>query len=126
MSYYDYAVRGNNCFPATCALTSNKKYLPLTDPAYYLRYTQTDQYPGQTYDFIRRLKNVHSPEDIKAHLGKIDGHQTVHHSVGPNGNPIDPHNHGHPGHPHKMHGHKPQPLDVKTKKRSCNSCSTIY
>lgn len=123
MSHYDYAVRGNNCFPATCALTSNKKYLPLTDPAYYLMYTKTEQYPGQTYDFIRRLKDVHSPEDIKAHL---DGGGVRPATLSAHGPVIDPHNHGHPGHPHEMHDHKPKPLDLAPKKRSCNTCATIY
>ena len=135
MSHYDYALRGNNCFPSTCALTSNEKFLPLMDPAYYMQYTQTDQYPGQTYDFIRRLKNVHSPEDIKAYLGTKNHIQTVHHPVPqihgahapiPHVPIIDPHEHGHPGHPHLMHGHKPVKLDVKPKKRSCNQCSSIY
>lgn len=65
MSYYQYAKRGNNCFPNTCALTSNEKFLPLMDPVYYLKYTQTQQYPGQSTDFVKRTHNVQSPEDIK-------------------------------------------------------------
>jgi len=50
MSYlYDYASLGNSCQTSMDSLVSNKKYLPLAEPAYTLPYTRMSRYPGH-YD----------------------------------------------------------------------------
>jgi len=74
MSYqgysHEYAKRGSDCYPATIALTSNRKFISPSSFVYKLPYVcplSVLQYPGYSGDYITNTRNMLYPEDIKAY-----------------------------------------------------------
>lgn len=68
-----YSKLGKSCGQRTIAFTDNKKFLPLNDPVYNLKYTISDIYPGSSNIVAEnhiKQGNLENPDFIKNFYGK--------------------------------------------------------